>query len=95
MFPSGPFDFFYAPHNRVASTVRHMTLSLTDPFMVGRFASLFRLTFTTVSGRNYFVPRRPMMLAAAWTNLSASLPGTAGEVGFTPNRKLTSSGWDD
>ena len=30
MFPSGPFDFFYAPHNRVASTVMHMTVSLTD-----------------------------------------------------------------
>ena len=33
MFPSGPFDFFYAPHNQVASTVMNMTFSLTDPFM--------------------------------------------------------------
>src|ERR1039458_5524781 len=32
MFPSGPFDFFYAPHNQVASTVMNMTISLTDPF---------------------------------------------------------------
>ena len=29
MFPSGPFDFFYAPHNPVASTVMNMTCSLT------------------------------------------------------------------
>jgi hypothetical protein len=32
MFPSGPFDFFYAPDNPVASTVMNMTISLTDPF---------------------------------------------------------------
>jgi site-specific recombinase XerD len=32
MFPSGPFDFVYAPHNPVASTVMNMTFSLTDPF---------------------------------------------------------------
>ena len=32
MFPSGLFDFFYAPHNQVASTVMNMTFSLTDPF---------------------------------------------------------------
>jgi len=31
MFPSGPFDIFYAPHNPVASTVMNMTFSLTDP----------------------------------------------------------------
>ena len=34
MFPSGPFDFFYAPHNQVASTVMNMTFSLTGWFIV-------------------------------------------------------------
>jgi len=34
MFPSGPFDFVYAPHNPVASTGMNMTFSLTDPFMI-------------------------------------------------------------
>jgi hypothetical protein len=30
MFSSGPLDFFYAAHNRMASTVMNITISLTD-----------------------------------------------------------------
>jgi hypothetical protein len=37
MFPSGPFDFFYAPHNQVASTVMNMTFSI--PVTSGGFFS--------------------------------------------------------
>ena len=31
MFSSGPLDFFYAPHNQMASVIMNMIFSLTDP----------------------------------------------------------------
>jgi len=42
MFPSGPLDFFYAPHNQAASTVMNMTISLMgDPFKDAKKESTF------------------------------------------------------
>ena len=76
----------------VSPSGNRLRLELETPPIITSAAAVgldFRLTFTTVSGRNYFVQRRPMMLGAAWTNLSGSLPGTAGAVVFTHAGALT------
>ena len=48
----------------------------------------FRITFTTVSGKNYFVQRSAGM-PTTWTNISVSLPGTGAAINFTHLGALT------
>jgi len=50
-----------------------------------------RITFTTATGRQYYIQRSPVLPASAWTNISTSLVGPGAEMAFTHAGALTNA----